>query len=156
MYGLRRIEIARLTLDDIDWQKEKIHFNRAKNGKSQIFPLSATVGEAILRYIKEVRPRNVAFRNIFVCQRAPFRALDADSITAVVSRRWKPLNVKIQHHGAHSLRHACATHLINNGISLKEISNHLGHTDIEATRIYAKVDLVNLRRVADFDMGGLL
>ena len=41
-------------------------------------------------------------------------------------------------------------------MSLKEIDDHLGHRDVEATRIYAKVDLVRLREVAEFDLGGLL
>jgi integrase len=62
----------------------------------------------------------------------------------------------IKHHGPHSLRHACATRLINEGLSLKEISDHLGQRDLEATRIYAKVDLVQLREVANFDLGELL
>jgi site-specific recombinase XerD len=39
---------------------------------------------------------------------------------------------------------------------LKEIGDHLGHRDVEATRIYAKVDLVRLREVGDFDLGELL
>lgn len=156
VYGLRRIEVANITLDDIDWKNNLIYLSRAKNGRSQTFPLSETVGTAILRYITEVRQNNTRFRNVFICRRAPFRPLNAMAITAIVNRRWQPLNVKIKHHGAHSLRHACATHLINSGISLKEISNHLGHTDIEATRIYAKVDLVNLRKIADFDLEDLL
>ncbi len=42
------------------------------------------------------------------------------------------------------------------GLSLKEIGDHLGHRDLEATRIYAKVDLVRLREVANFDLGELL
>jgi integrase/recombinase XerD len=39
---------------------------------------------------------------------------------------------------------------------LKEIGDHLGHRDLNATRIYAKVDLVRLREVASFDLGELL
>jgi len=156
VYGLRRTEVATLTLDNIDWQKEQIQLSRAKSGKPQTFPLSAVVGEAILRYIKDVRPNNVVYRNIFICRKAPLHPLGASAITAIVSTRWKPLDVKIKHHGAHALRHACATHLINEGVTLKEISNHLGHSDLETTRIYAKVDLVNLRKVADFDMEDLL
>jgi hypothetical protein len=39
---------------------------------------------------------------------------------------------------------------------LKEVGDHLGQRDLEATRIYAKVDLVRLREVAAFDLGGLL
>jgi len=46
--------------------------------------------------------------------------------------------------------------LINEGLSLKEVGDHLGQRDPEATRIYAKVNLVGLREVANFDVGGLL
>jgi hypothetical protein len=46
--------------------------------------------------------------------------------------------------------------LLAEGLSPKEIGDHLGHMDPEATRIYAKVDLVGLRQVAGFDLGGLL
>jgi hypothetical protein len=46
--------------------------------------------------------------------------------------------------------------LLRAGFSLKEIGDHLGHRDVEATRVYAKVDLVRLREVADFDLGELL
>ena len=74
----------------------------------------------------------------------------------IVSSNLKPLNLKIKHHGPHALRHACATHLLNEGFSLKEISDHLGHQGYETTKVYTKVDLVNLRKVADFDLGDLL
>jgi len=75
---------------------------------------------------------------------------------AVGSRQLRKRAPSLRHHVPHSLRHACATRLINQGLSLKEIGDHLGQRDIEATRIYAKVDLVRLREVADFDLGELL
>jgi site-specific recombinase XerD len=53
------------------------------------------------------------------------------------------------------LRHACATRLVSEGLSLKEIGDHLGHRSTAATRIYAKVDLPHLRAVAAFDLGTL-
>jgi integrase/recombinase XerD len=62
----------------------------------------------------------------------------------------------LRHFGPHSLRHACATRLINQGLSLKEVGDHLGQRNPDATRIYAKVDLVRLREVATFDLGELL
>lgn len=74
----------------------------------------------------------------------------------VVGPRLRSLGVEIAHHGPHSLRHACASHLLRQGLSLKEIGDHLGHRDPDATRVYAKVDLSGLRRVADFDLEGLL
>jgi site-specific recombinase XerD len=46
--------------------------------------------------------------------------------------------------------------LLAQGLSLKEIGDHLGHQSPETTRIYAKVDLLGLRAVGDFDLEGLL
>ena len=157
VYGMRRSEVKHLKLEDIDWENEIIHIKRAKGSKSQMFPLSQPVGEAILNYIKNVRQNNCSSREIFLCMKAPYRALCSGSITVIVNRRLKPLNLNIKHHGAHALRHACATHLINEGISLKEISDYLGHQELDTTRIYAKVDLTNLRKIsADLQLGDLL
>jgi site-specific recombinase XerD len=54
------------------------------------------------------------------------------------------------------LRHACATHLLAQGLSLKEIGDHLGHQSPQTTRIYAKVNLTALRIVGDFGLEGLV
>ena len=88
--------------------------------------------------------------------RSPYRALKRAAIYQIVSKRLRPLCTNIKHYGPHALRHACATHLINKGVSLKEISDHLGHQGLETTRIYTKVDLTNLRKVAEFKLGGIL
>lgn len=155
VYGLRRGEVRQLRLENLDWENEIIHLTRSKSFRPQQLPLSHTVGEAILRYLKEVRP-HCSFREVFLSMRAPLRPLSGGALFQIVSRRWNPLNVPIKHHGPHSLRHACATHLINQGVSLKEIGDHLGHRNVETTRIYAKVDLTRLREVANFNLGGLI
>lgn len=156
IYGMRCSEVVNLCLEDLDWKNEHIYLRRAKRSKPQIFPLTKIVGESILRYIKEVRQNNCSLREVFICRRSPYRSLGTSTVYQIVSRRLKPLNLNIKHHGPHALRHACATHLINEGVTLKEISDHLGHQGLETTRIYAKVDLVNLRKVADFNLGDLL
>jgi site-specific recombinase XerD len=53
------------------------------------------------------------------------------------------------------LRHACAARLVADGLTLKEIGDHLGHRSSSSTRIYAKVDIRSLREVGDFDLGDL-
>lgn len=75
---------------------------------------------------------------------------------AVACRRLHALGIPLPHYGSHILRSACATHLLAEGLSLKEIGDHLGHRHPDTTRIYAKVDLTALRQVADFDLGGLV
>lgn len=74
----------------------------------------------------------------------------------MTSRRIKAAGIHCRRSGPHSLRHACATHLLQEGLSLKEIGDLLGHCSAMSTGIYAKVDVTMLRRVAEFDLGGLL
>jgi integrase/recombinase XerD len=71
------------------------------------------------------------------------------------SRRFRALGLTLPHYGAHMLRHACASQLLSQGLSLKEIGDHLGHSDPDVTRIYAKVDLAALRAVGDVPLEGL-
>ena len=156
VYGLRCGEVKKLRLEDLDWENEVLYVRREKNVKSQKFPLSQTVGDTILNYLQNARPNNCHCQEIFITRRAPYRPLSSAAFFQIVSKRLKPLGIDLKHYGPHSLRHACATRLINEGISLKEISDHLGHQSLESTRIYAKIDLTNLRKVADFEIGDLI
>lgn len=156
VYGLRAGEVCHLRLEDFDWEQETFRLKRSKLGPIQRFPLVQTVGQALVRYLKEVRPQHSSYREIFLTLCAPFRPLNSVSIYETVSSRLKPLNVTIKHYGPHSLRHACATRLINQGVPLKTIADQLGHRDLETTRIYAKVDLPRLREVANFNLRGVL
>jgi integrase len=113
-----------------------------------------SVGDAILRYLQEVRPRSPR-RELFLSLKAPFHPVRL-SLWSIVGKRLRSLHLSLPHYGPHALRHACATRLLAAGLSLKEIGDQLGHTAPDSTRIYAKVDLVGLRQVADFDLGGVL
>jgi integrase/recombinase XerD len=155
VYGLRSGEVCRLRLEDLDWEQETLTITHSKSGRSQTYPLSRTAGQAILRYLKEVRPQ-CSCREIFLPRRAPLCPLKSGAIFQLVNRRMKALDIPILHHGPHALRHACATRLINQGLPLKAIADQLGHRSLETTRIYAKVDLLRLREVARLDLGGLL
>jgi len=153
-YGFRSGEVAGLCLEDLNWESELISFSRPKPRRAQEYPLVSQAGEAILRYLQQMRPR-CARREIFLSLKAPFRRLSQGALYHLVSTRLDALGIRIPRRGPHCLRHACAGHLVAEGFSLKEIGDHLGHRSAEATRIYAKVDLVGLREVADFDLGGL-
>ena len=155
VYGMRIGEVRGVKLEDLDWENEVIYLTRPKPRRRQSYPLSYTVGEAILRYLKEVRPR-ISSREVFLTVKAPFQPLSSGSLYDLVSDRLRLLGVSLPHYGPHSLRHACATRLLAEGLSMKEIGDHLGHRKADTTRIYAKVDLAGLRQVADFDLGGLL
>ncbi len=154
-YGLRRGEVARLNLDDLDWTAETILIQKRKNRGAQIYPLSAPVGNAILRYLREARPRS-PHRTLFLTCRAPFRPLSGDGITIRVHYRLKAQGIELDRIGPHCLRHACASQLLAAGFTLKQIADHLGHRSLDSTRIYTKIDLRGLREVAELNIGGLL
>ena len=155
IYGLRVTEVARLRLEDFDWEHRLLHVTRVKRRGPQTYPLLPSMSEALIRYLKTVR-RRCAHREVFLGLRSPFLPLAHGGLYSLVSRRLTALGVRTAHHGPHSLRHACAARLVAEGLSLKVIGDHLGHRSASATRIYAKVDLSALREVAAFDLGELL
>jgi len=155
VYGLRRSEVAQLLLDDLDWLGERITVRRSKRHCTQFFPLVSSAGEAILRYLREVRPR-CAHRTLFLSLTAPIRPISVTSITCMVHSRLSALGVILPHSGPHCMRHACASHLLDSGFSLKQIGDQLGHLSADSTLDYIKVDLVRLREVAELDLRRLL
>jgi site-specific recombinase XerD len=154
VYGLRAGEVAALSLGDFDWAREVLTVTRGKSQRPRVYPLSRPVGDAVLRYLREVRPR-CDRREVFLTLCAPYRPMDF-ALGAMVQRRLRALGLALPRYGPHALRHACATHLLAQGLSLKEIGDHLGHRSPEATCVYAKVDLAALRAVANFSLEGLL
>jgi site-specific recombinase XerD len=154
LYGLRSNEVAALRLEDINWENSRISVSRPKQRRTQIYPLIPIVGNAIIRYLRTVRPQT-SRREIFLTLKAPIKPLSVGGLYSIVSRCMVDIGLHATHRGPHALRHACAIRLVSEGLSLKEIGDHLGHRSTSATRVYAKVDLPGLRLVADFDLGGL-
>lgn len=155
VYGLRVGDVRALRLEDLNWDKELLSIRRPKSRRQQTYPFAYTVGQAILRYLKEVRPRT-PHREVFLTLRAPIRPIGSGALYDVVGDRLATMSLPLKHHGPHALRHACASRLLAEGLSMKEISDHLGHRKLDTTRVYAKVNLTGLRLVADFDIGGVL
>jgi site-specific recombinase XerD len=154
IYGFRASEVATLRLDDIDWARDRLRIARAKRREAQIYPLLPSVGKALIEYLQSVR-HSTSHREVFLTVVSPYRPLSCSGLYDIVSSKLKVLNVQCPHRGPHSLRHACATRLTAEGVSLKEIGDHLGHRSTSSTRVYAKVDLPGLREVAAFDLGEL-
>jgi integrase len=155
IYGLRCSEVSRLRLEDIDWERDILNVSHAKGGGPGTHPLLPSVGNAILTYLQTVRPPSNE-RTVFLTLQRPYRPLSRVAIYEMVSDRLKSLGVKLPHYGPHSLRHACATHLLNEGESMKAIGDQLAHRSVASTSIYAKVDMPHLREIAAFDLGELM
>ncbi len=137
VFGLRSGEVRSLRLEDIDWENDRIRVWRGKSRRTQIFPLPAMVGNPLLRYIRDVRPRTT-LREVFLTMRSRFRPLSRSAIFEIVRYHWRSLGPTIRPRGPHALRHACATRLINCGATLKEIGDLLGHREADSSRVYTK------------------
>jgi site-specific recombinase XerD len=142
--GLRATEVARLRLADIDWRKGEITVV-GKGNRHERLPLPADVGAAVVSYLTGGRPV-VSVREVFVCVRAPHRAMSPNAVTYVVASAARKAGLGTVH--AHRLRHSAATAMLRNGASLTEIGQVLRHLDPLTTMIYAKVDIEALRTVA--------
>ena len=143
--GLRAGEVARLELGDIDWHRGELGV-RVKGGRVERLPLPVDVGEAIVAWLRQGRPRGGATA-VFCRLRAPHGALTAGGVSAVVRHASKRAGmVPI---GAHRLRHTAATTMLHAGASLVEIGRVLGHRRPHTTAVYAKVDLVALAELAE-------
>ncbi len=92
---------------------------------------------------------------VFLTLSAPYRPLSTGGLYDVVRRHLSGVGSPKRGLGPHGLRHACARHLVESGRSFKEVGDHLGHRSPDATRFYAKIDLISLREVAFDDLGGL-
>jgi integrase len=155
VYGLREKEVAQLRLEHLDWDHDLLHVPRVKRRETQTYPLLPSMGNALIRYLQTVRRPLSPHREVFLTIRSPYVPMSGTALYCVAAYRLKALGIQTAHHGPHSLRHACAARLVAEGLSLKEIGDHLGHRTTSATRAYAKVDLVGLREVAAFDLGAL-
>jgi integrase/recombinase XerD len=143
--GMRRGEVAALTLDDVDWRAGEIAV-RGKGDRVERLPLPADVGEAIAVYLRDGRPPGVRDREVFVRVKAPWGPLTAGGVTQVVVSASK--RAGLGEVTAHRLRHTAATELLRQGAPLQEIGELLRHRSMLSTTIYAKVDRDRLRELA--------
>jgi site-specific recombinase XerD len=144
--GMRSSEVARLSLDDVDWAQGVIHIVRGKGRRVEGLPLPRATGEALVDYIRNERPQTDC-RMIFVRLKPPVglpvgrRVVQRAIHDAYARLGWNRSRV-------HILRHTLATHLIGAGAPVPQVADVLRHRDITTTSIYARVDANHLSRVA--------
>ncbi len=146
-YGLRAREVAALTLDDIDWRNDRLGIPERKAGHSTAYPLSAIVGEAILDYLKNGRPKTQD-RHIFFRASAPRSPMGDAAIAARAAHYIHKAGIQIPRAGSHTLRHTCVQRLVDADFSLKTIGDYVGHRSPASTQIYSKVAIEALRQIA--------
>lgn len=143
--GMRRGEVAALTLDDVDWRSGEI-LVRGKGSRRERLPLPVDVGSALADHLRRARPSSAEGRAVFVRVKAPHRALTPAGVSQVVIAAGD--RAGIGRVNAHRLRHTTATELLRSGAPLVEIGQLLRHRSQQTTAIYAKVDRERLRALA--------
>jgi integrase/recombinase XerD len=146
-YGLRAREIAALTLDHVDWKRERLLVPERKADHTTAYPLSAVVGDALIRYIRNGRP-STHDRQIFLRHLAPVRPLTHSAVSGRASHYLHRAGIVVKRTGSHTLRHTCVQRLVDAGFPLKTIGDYVGHRSPSSTEIYAKVAVETLREVA--------
>jgi site-specific recombinase XerD len=147
-YGLRVGDVAALRLDDVHWRDEKIVLRMGKNGRYLALPLLDSVGESCANYIEHDRPR-CEHRELFLSLFRPFHPLTSGRITQIAAAALDHGGIKRSVGMAgHTFRHSLATQLVRQGVKLKTVGDCLGHVSTEATFVYTKLAVEDLRPVS--------
>jgi integrase/recombinase XerD len=142
--GLRAAEVARLELGDLDWRRGEVVV-RGKGDRQERLPLPTDVGEAVIDYLTQGRPR-VECRRLFISVQAPLGGLSSSAVQGVVGKACE--RAGMARVAAHRLRHTLATELLRAGASLPDVGQILRHRHLSTTAIYAKVDRTALFELA--------
>jgi site-specific recombinase XerD len=146
--GVRASELASLCLEDLDWKKSVVRFRQSKNRKLLWLPLSRPLIEALASYLQNERPKNSPQRNIFLRLNTPWEPLTPSGLAGAVSKRMHAARIA---GSGHQLRHSFASELLRVGVNFSTLQELLGHSHIASTQIYTKIDLGQLREVAESD-----
>jgi site-specific recombinase XerD len=144
--GMRRSEIVRLKLADIDSQRMIIHVVNGKGGKDRILPLSPALLETLRAYWRWLKPRTYLFPSRMhrdceqpITDKTLWLACKEAAKKAGIRKRVSP----------HLVRHSWATHLLEAGTDLRTIQLLLGHEDLETTARYLHLSQRHLQQVAN-------
>ena len=145
--GMRRLEIVRLKLYDLQLDRGLILVNQGKGSKDRYVPIGARAAAWLEKYIREGRPQLVSEPDDFtVFLTAQGELFSRDHLTFVVRGRIE--DAKLGKGGAcHLFRHTMATLMHENGADIRHIQALLGHEDIRTTQIYTQVAIRALQQI---------
>jgi integrase/recombinase XerD len=142
--GLRVSELVRLTLEEVDLEEDLVRCF-GKRSRERVVPFGAKAKQALVRYLDGARGhflRERSERAVFLTRLGRrfsrmgyWKLLEGYRKAAGIDRAISP----------HTLRHSCATHLLEGGCDLRVVQEVLGHRSIETTRIYTHLDRNYLR-----------
>jgi site-specific recombinase XerD len=146
--GLRAGDVAGLRLSDLDWTSGMLRLS-GKSRREVRLPLPQDVGDALLAYIEQERPR-VESDAVFLMMVAPYRSFSQSShVSTIVALALKRAGISDPPStGASLLRHSAATSMLRSGATLEAVGAMLRHRSLDMTAHYAKVDVLMLEQIA--------
>ncbi len=140
--GLRVEEVSRLTLDAIDFSRNRLFVANGKGRKDRVVYLSNDAKAALYDYL---RRRSSKTRYVFLVRKGPLKGtpISVRGIQKRIEYYARQSRIKVS---CHSLRHTMATQLLNADADLSTIQDLLGHTHITTTQRYCKVSNVKVQR----------
>lgn len=143
--GLRVSDVANLSFSNINWENNSVNILQYKTGNPLILPLLPIVGNAIIDYLRYARPKSTSDK-VFLSCRAPYGELNGSSVHSAIAVAFKYSGIDFddRHHGGHALRFSLAQRMLDKSVPISIISETLGHTKIDSTRTYVRIDLSHM------------
>jgi integrase/recombinase XerD len=147
--GVRRSELVRLCLYDVDFSRGTVFVREGKGRKDRVVPAGERTLAWLTKYLREVRPRLACGRDrgeLFLNETGA--ALSADRVGAMVRRCLEHAGLH-KRGSCHLLRHTMATLMLEGGADVRYVQEMLGHSNLETTAIYTRVTIAKLKQVHD-------
>ena len=138
--GLRRKELERLDLRDVNFGNRILYVREGKGAKARSVPMSRQVVEELKSWLEKGRPRRGRYRrdpDAFFVGRYGSR-MQGESFDRILRNMVQQAGIR-KRITLHSLRHSIATHLLKQGLPLESVRDFLGHARLESTQIYTRV-----------------
>jgi len=137
--GLRRTEAVDLNTNDIHFGTQLLYVREGKNSKRRVVPINKSVKKAFEMYLRNrYNPhKEEAFMLNSIGVRMRGDIFNKTLKNIISKSEINHLKDKVS---LHHLRHSIATHLLENGMSIEFVREFLGHSNLEATQIYTKVN----------------
>jgi len=141
--GLRVEEVAKLTLDVIEFRRRRIWVRDGKGGKDRMVYVSNDAMKALVDYLK-IRPESKT-RKVFLVEKGTYKdqPISVRGIQKRMEYYAKKMDIKIS---CHHLRHTMATQMLNADADLETIQDLLGHSSIRTTQRYSRISNLKVQR----------
>ena len=146
--GLRRVEVARLELADLNREKQTLWVRQGKGQKDRVVPVGTRALQWVEKYIEDVRPLLAVGPSdpaLFITGYGT--AFNEEVLGRKVRDYILKADPQRKSGGCHLLRHTCATHMLEGGADIRFIQQLLGHEKLETTAIYTHVSIEQLKKV---------